>query len=135
MQSLEASIKMHRISKLSLKGIYVSLGIYAVFYMVFWNIANSTLASKSSILLLIVFYLMQVICGFVAGRIAKLSGWLNGMVVGLGVPVINALVNEIFPGYELIYIPPGDVFIRQLVAALICCCIGGFIADFLRKTK
>jgi len=121
-----------------MKGALVAIGLYTVFYSIFWNITNTTIGIRSSaavVALYLVIFLMLVVSGFVAGRLAKSSGWLNGIIVGITAPVINVIVNDTFPGVELIYIPPVTTIIYQLVPTTVCCCIGGFIADLLRKTK
>jgi len=129
---------MHIIDNINLKRIFIATGIYTVIYLGFWNSTNTTIGNYSSVVFTAFYlfiFLVLVVSGFIAGRLAKSSGWSNGIIVGITVPVINAIVNDIFPGIELIYIPPVEIFINQLIPATVCCCIGGYIADLLRKTN
>lgn len=115
------------------KAVYIGLGTFTVLYFVFVVAGNLFTESESTAPLMLSQLALFTVSGFVAGRIAGVSGWLNGVIVGLGVPFVLAIGLSVLTLEASV---AADVFTVLvpfwLVQSVVCCGVGGFVADLMR---
>lgn len=111
------------------RAVYIGLATFAVLYIIF--VLTGTLLEGGELAPMFLFQLMiLIVSGYVAGRIAKRNGWLNGLMVGIPAPVVIAIgfgvmtqqisiVSSTFSGIGMFW----------LIQSILCCTFGGFLWD------
>ena len=74
--------------------------------------------------------MILIISGYVAGRIAKRNGWLNGLMVGIPAPVVIAIgFGVITQQISVVSTTFSGIGMFWLIQSILCCTLGGLLWD------
>ena len=127
---------MENSKKIVPRAVYFGIGSFIVFYFVF--VVFGTLSGGQAMEALFIFQiLLFIVSGYIAGRIAKHDGWLNGLMVGVPLPIIVAIgfalgTQQASMASKVLT----EIGMFWLIQSVVLCTLGGFIADVhLRLSK
>ena len=117
------------------KAVYTGLASFAGLYIGFIVLMN-LIGGKP---LAVVFWLqiiLLMVSGYIAGRIAKSKGWLNGLMVGVAAPIVLSvgmslatmqinMASQVFSALGIVW----------LVQSIVLCTLGGFVWDVHSKIR
>lgn len=109
--------------------VYIGLGVFTASYLFSIAFMKSVLPGAFEMILFVQLFLL-VLSGYISGRVARIDGWLNGLVVGIGAPLV--LVSGVGLVYGDISVVPkflAELGLFLLIESIIFCMFGGFLWD------
>lgn len=121
--------------KVEQKAVYIGLATFSSSYIGLIILGN-LLGAKPVAMLFWLQIILLITSGYVAGRLAKLNGWLNGLMVGVAAPIVLSIgmaiatmqlnmASQVFSALGIFW----------LVQSVILCSFGGFVWDIHAKLK
>ena len=117
------------------RAVYIGLATFSGLYIGFIILGN--LIDGEPLALIFWFQIsLLTFSGYIAGRLAKSKGWLNGLMVGIAAPIVisvgTSLATMQLNMASQVFSALGVVWLVQSVAL---CSLGGFVWDVQSKFR
>ena len=131
----EVKKQMNDTGKVVPRAVYIGIATFAGLYIGFIVLGN-LMGGEPLALMFWLQIVLLTFSGYVAGRIAKSKGWLNGLMVGMAAPIVLSVgVSLATMQLNMASQVFGALGVVWLVQSLLLCSLGGFVWDVQSKFR